>query len=42
MNFLVASILHEEHKRKGDIDASDTTEKAMLSFKGKPREQDQK
>ena len=39
MDFLVARLLHEEHKRKGEIAASDATEKAMVSFKGKPGKQ---
>ena len=38
MNFLVAGLLHEEQKRKGDIALSDTTEKAMVSYKEKPKE----
>ena len=39
MDFLVARLLHEEQKRKGDIALSDTAEKAMVSFKEKPKEQ---
>ena len=36
MDVLVARLLHEEHKWKGEIAVSDVTEKAMVSFKGKP------
>ena len=39
MDFLVARLLHEEHKRKGEIAVSDATEKAMGSFKGKSGKQ---
>ena len=38
MDFLVARLLHEEQTRKGDTGVSDTTEKAMVSFKGKTKE----
>jgi len=37
MEFLVARLLHEEQKRKGDTGVSDTKEKAMVSFKGKTK-----
>ena len=37
MEILVARLLHEEQKRKGDIALSDTAEKAMVSFKEKPK-----
>ena len=39
MDILGAKLLHEEHKQKDDIPVSDTTEKAMVLFKGKPNEQ---
>ena len=38
MDFLVARLLHEEQKRKGDTGVSDATEKAMVSLKGKTKE----
>ena len=38
MFFLVVRLSHEEQKRKGDIALSDTTEKAMISFKEQSKE----
>ena len=39
MDFLAARLLHKEQKWKGDIALRDTTEKAMVSFKEKPKQQ---
>ena len=39
MDFLAARLLHEEQKQKVDIAVSDSTGKAMVSFKEKPRGQ---